>query len=241
MIKRTHEAGVALVAALGVIVVVGIVAAFVCKIAVVSNQVTSSQGRSLVSYNLAMSALNAGYQSLMSRAEESAQTDRALLFPNGYENDPNAFADYPDCSGNVKHCYWWLYDGDKPQNFNGWKKGPGWNVHVFNAAKTVSPVVEGVGSDTLCTGDETDNDTNSKASIYRIEWAALDCRGDGQPGWQWYRITSRGLDQSGSRTYLQEYVKVPVTCDSTFNNLDDSPTGDIESGGTGTGTDSKRF
>ena len=55
--RKAHESGVALVAALGVIVVVGIIAAFVCKVAVVSNQVTSSQGRSLVSYNLAISAL----------------------------------------------------------------------------------------------------------------------------------------------------------------------------------------
>lgn len=48
IIKRNSQSGVALVAALGVIVVVGIVAALVCKISVVSRQTASSYGRSVV-------------------------------------------------------------------------------------------------------------------------------------------------------------------------------------------------
>ncbi len=229
--RKAHESGVALVAALGVIVVVGIIAAFVCKVAVVSNQVTSSQGRSLVSYNLAISALNAGNQSLSSRQAESSQIDLTLLFPNGYENDPNAVADYPDCSSNEKHCYWWLYDGDKPQNFNGWKKGTGWDVHVFNVANTVKPKISVTGGDNNVLFDKTE-----ERAIYRVEWMALDCRDDGQPGWQWYRVTSRGLDASGSRTYLQEYVKVPVSCKKDIE-VDETP----KVAGSSDGTRNKRF
>ena len=65
---------------------------------------------------------------------------------------------------------------------------------------------------------------------------ALDCRDDGQPGWQWYRVTSRGLDASGSRTFLQEYVKVPVSCKKDIE-VDETP----KVAGSSDGTRNKRF
>lgn len=220
IIKRNSQSGVALVAALGVIVVVGIVAALVCKISVVSRQTASSYGRSVVSYNLAMSALNAGYQTLMARHKDSAEQDMNKFKSSG--ND--AIADVPTCSTDYKKCYWWLYDGDQPQNFNGWKNSSDWDVHVFDVSNTVAPQITG----------EAGSFFTPDASIYRIEkiGEATSCD-TANNGWQWYRITARGLDSSGSRTYLQEFVKIPVQCSSTLR-LDKNP--DEE-----TGTPTKRF
>lgn len=104
-------------------------------------------------------------------------------------------------------------------------------IDTFNVANTVKPKISVTGGDNNVLFDKTE-----ERAIYRVEWMALDCRDDGQPGWQWYRVTSRGLDASGSRTYLQEYVKVPVSCKKDIR-VDETP----EVAGSSDGTRNKRF
>lgn len=64
------QKGIALVAALGVIIVVGIISAFVCRVAVVSNKVANRGGITLESRSNAESAMNAGYMALSKRIDQ---------------------------------------------------------------------------------------------------------------------------------------------------------------------------
>lgn len=64
------QKGIALVAALGVIIVVGIISAFVCRVAVVSNKVANRGGITLESRSNAESAMNAGYMALTQRIDQ---------------------------------------------------------------------------------------------------------------------------------------------------------------------------
>lgn len=68
MMKK--QKGIALIAALCIIIVVGIISAFVCRVAVVSNKVANRGGTTLESRANAESALNAAYMSLAGRLDD---------------------------------------------------------------------------------------------------------------------------------------------------------------------------
>jgi len=204
------QKGIALVAALGIIIVVGIISAFVCRVAVISSKVANRGGMTLESQSNAESALNAGYMSLASRFSDLTNASKAT--------GENVLADKPICSGNNREtCLWWQYDTDsaersksvKGEKFNGWisdAADASGSWHVFDLSKT------------LKSSDGKSSPFQEGQSVYRIEQTDNDfCpNGDGQSGNRWFRITARGMGYGGSRSYVQARVKVPVMCEGSI-------------------------
>lgn len=204
------QKGIALVAALGVIIVVGIISAFVCRVAVVSNKVANRGGITLESRSNAESAMNAGYMALSKRIDQ-IETAADATKPDDIIYDKRQY-----CSGsNRETCLWWQYDTDSNvrdksatgDKFNGWisdKEDNSGDWHVFDLADTIKDIK---GNPLFKEGE----------ALYRIEMV------DGHPKQnasdvickQWFRITSRGLGYGGSRSYIQARVRVPWACDQS--------------------------
>lgn len=201
------QKGIALVAALGVIIVVGIISAFVCRVAVVSNKVANRGGITLESRSNAESAMNAGYMALTQRIDQ-IETAADATKPDDIIYDKRQF-----CSGsNRETCLWWQYDTDSDnpdksasgEEFNGWIPDEAGEWHVFDLSDTVKV---------------TDGKPQFKKgeALYRIEMI------DGHPKQnasdvickQWFRITARGLGYGGSRSYIQARIRVPWTCEGS--------------------------
>ena len=204
------QKGIALVAALGVIIVVGIISAFVCRVAVVSNKVANRGGITLESRSNAESAMNAGYMALSKRIDQ-IETAADAKRPDDIIYDKKQY-----CSGsNRETCLWWQYDTDSNvrdksetgDKFNGWisdKEDNSGDWHVFDLADTIKDI----NGDPLFKKGE---------ALYRIEMV------DGHPKQnasdvickQWFRITARGLGYGGSRSYIQARIRVPWTCEGS--------------------------
>ena len=182
------QKGIALVAALGVIV------------AVVSNKVANRGGITLESRSNAESAMNAGYMALTQRIDQIETAADAT------ELDDIIYDKRQFCSGsNRETCLWWQYDTDSDnpdksasgEEFNGWIPDKADNKaewHVFDLSDTVK---------------DTDGKPLFKKgeALYRIEMV------DGHP--KQNAITSRGLGYGGSRSYIQARVRVPWACDQS--------------------------
>lgn len=206
------QKGIALVAALGVIIVVGIISAFVCRVAVVSNKVANRGGITLESRSNAESAMNAGYMALSKRIDQ-IETAADATDPDDIIYDKRQF-----CSGsNRETCLWWQYDtdSDNPDKSAGGEEFNGWIPDKDKADKTAEWHV----FDLFDTVKDTDGKPLFKKgeALYRIEMV------DGHPKQnasdvickQWFRITSRGLGYGGSRSYIQARVRVPWACDQS--------------------------
>lgn len=219
MMKK--QKGIALIAALCIIIVVGIISAFVCRVAVVSNKVANRGGTTLESRANAESALNAAYMSLAGRLDDLEDEARTA--------GVNTLADENKCSGNNREaCLWWQYDTDsadrsksvRGNSFNGWLSDEASETgewHVFDLSKTVAS-----------SGSGAQSPFKSGEAVYRIE-KTDDPVPSGDLCIQWFRLTARGIGYGGSRSYIQARVKVPQACKNSVGGGLEMPEGEPES------------